>query len=78
MPQLPLSLTPGSDGTLITQRLHFSPTPHRYRHVLGWYRIIKELTECDVRAICVFDGKERSLAKQLEVSLASCSGLRCL
>jgi len=55
------------DGTLITQRLHFSPMPHRHRHVLGWYRIMKELMECDVRAICVFDGKERSLAKELEM-----------
>ncbi|KZT69944.1 PIN domain-like protein [Daedalea quercina L-15889] len=55
------------DGTLITQRLHFSPMPHRHRHVLGWYRIMKELAECDVRAICVFDGKERSLAKELEM-----------
>ncbi|KAL6306341.1 PIN domain-like protein [Sparassis latifolia] len=55
------------DGTLITQRLHFAPMPHRYRHVLGWYRIIRELRECDVHAICVFDGKERSLAKEMEI-----------
>ena len=32
--------------------------------------------ECDVRAICVFDGKERSLAKELEVSLYTCSSRR--
>ncbi|KAH9836345.1 PIN domain-like protein [Rhodofomes roseus] len=55
------------DGTLITQRLHFAPMPHRHRHVLGWYRIMKELIDCNVRAICVFDGKERSLAKELEM-----------
>ncbi|TCD66567.1 hypothetical protein EIP91_001235 [Steccherinum ochraceum] len=55
------------DGTLLTQRLHFAPMPHKYRHVLGWYRIVKELKESDVQAVCVFDGRERSLAKQLEV-----------
>jgi len=54
------------DGTLITQRLHFSPMPHRYKHVLGWYRMIQELKECDIQAICVFDGKERSIAKKRE------------
>ncbi|THH05377.1 hypothetical protein EW145_g4844 [Phellinidium pouzarii] len=51
------------DGTLITQRLHWAQIPHRYRHVLGWYRIISELKDNDVNAICVFDGKERSVAK---------------
>ncbi|KIJ61629.1 hypothetical protein HYDPIDRAFT_169641 [Hydnomerulius pinastri MD-312] len=35
-------------------------------HVLGWHRIIAELKECDVRAICVFDGKERNAAKARE------------
>ncbi|KAH9939537.1 PIN domain-like protein [Amylocystis lapponica] len=55
------------DGTLITQRLHFAPMPHQYRHVLGWYRIVKELQECNVNVICVFDGKERSIAKEAEI-----------
>ncbi|THH00986.1 hypothetical protein EW026_g1620 [Hermanssonia centrifuga] len=55
------------DGTLITQRLHFAPMPHPYRHVLGWYRIIKELRDSAVTAICVFDGKDRNLAKQIEI-----------
>ncbi|KAJ7089175.1 PIN domain-like protein [Mycena belliarum] len=54
------------DGTLITQRLHFAQVPHPYRHVLGWYRLIKELEDSGVAAICVFDGKERSLAKARE------------
>ncbi|KAJ7126101.1 PIN domain-like protein [Mycena epipterygia] len=54
------------DGTLITQRLHFAQVPHPYRHILGWYRIIKELEEAGVSGICVFDGKERSLAKARE------------
>ncbi|EIW78384.1 PIN domain-like protein [Coniophora puteana RWD-64-598 SS2] len=54
------------DGTLITMRLHFAPMPHRYRHVLGWHRIISELNSCDIRAICVFDGKERNKAKARE------------
>ncbi|KAF9236642.1 PIN domain-like protein [Melanogaster broomeanus] len=54
------------DGTLVTQRLHFAPTPHPHRHVLGWHRILTELKECDVRAICVFDGKERNAAKARE------------
>ncbi|KAJ7792408.1 hypothetical protein B0H14DRAFT_2931372, partial [Mycena olivaceomarginata] len=51
------------DGTLITQRLHFAPTPHNYRHVMGWYNLVKELQDSGVEAICVFDGKERSAAK---------------
>ncbi|TFK34465.1 PIN domain-like protein [Crucibulum laeve] len=55
------------DGTLITQRLHFAPSPHPYRHVLGWFRIAQELSENGVSAICVFDGKERSSAKAKEV-----------
>ena len=44
--------------------------PHPYRHVLGWYRLLKELKDNDVNAICVFDGKERSLAKSDEVCRA--------
>ena len=67
-----------SDGTLITQRLHFALMPHPYRHVLGWYRLAKELRGANVRAICVFDGPERSLAKQAEVRIprsASCFDL---
>ncbi|KAJ8581273.1 hypothetical protein M405DRAFT_885792 [Rhizopogon salebrosus TDB-379] len=55
------------DGTLITQRLHFAPMPHPHRHVLGWHRIITELKECDVQAICVFDGRDRNIAKAREV-----------
>ncbi|KAJ7754478.1 PIN domain-like protein [Mycena metata] len=54
------------DGTLITQRLHFAQVPHDYRHVLGWYRLVKELQDSGVSAICVFDGKERSAAKARE------------
>ncbi|EIN08410.1 PIN domain-like protein [Punctularia strigosozonata HHB-11173 SS5] len=55
------------DGTLVTQRMHFAPAPHPYRHVLGWYRLAQELRENGVRAICVFDGLERSAAKQNEL-----------
>ncbi|KAG2154282.1 PIN domain-like protein [Suillus bovinus] len=55
------------DGTLITQRLHFAPMPHPHRHILGWHRIITELKECNVHAICVFDGRGRSIAKAREV-----------
>ncbi|KAL4254737.1 XPG/Rad2 endonuclease [Abortiporus biennis] len=55
------------DGTLLTQRLHFAPMPHKYRHVLGWYRVISELQESNVTTFCVFDGKERSIAKQTEI-----------
>ncbi|KAK7039524.1 flap endonuclease 1 [Favolaschia claudopus] len=54
------------DGTLITQRLHFAQVPHHYRHVLGWYNVVKELQDAGVSAICVFDGKERSAAKARE------------
>ncbi|KIY47416.1 PIN domain-like protein [Fistulina hepatica ATCC 64428] len=55
------------DGTLITQRLHFAPVGLRYRHVLGWYRIINEIRENGVNAICVFDGARRSAAKAAEI-----------
>lgn len=48
------------DGTLITQRLHFAQAPHPYRHIIGWYRIAREVEESGVSAICVFDGKERN------------------
>lgn len=41
--------------------------PHKYRHVLGWYRLIHELREHGIRAICVFDGEERTVAKSNEV-----------
>ncbi|KAF9568683.1 PIN domain-like protein [Agrocybe pediades] len=55
------------DGTLVTQRFHFARIEHPYRHVLGWYKLIHELKENGVSAICVFDGKERSAAKLREV-----------
>ncbi|KZV67887.1 PIN domain-like protein [Peniophora sp. CONT] len=55
------------DGTLITQRFHFANDPHPYRHVLGWYRLTNELREAGAHAICIFDGKERSAAKQGEI-----------
>ncbi|GAV99502.1 PIN domain-like protein [Lentinula edodes] len=54
------------DGTLLTQRFHFAQIPHPRRHVLGWYRLIKELEQYSVEAICVFDGKGRNLAKAQE------------
>ncbi|KAI0280232.1 PIN domain-like protein [Russula aff. rugulosa BPL654] len=54
------------DGTLITQRFHFAPMPHQYRHILGWFRLVNELREHGIRAICVFDGEERSAAKSSE------------
>ncbi|KAJ7211365.1 PIN domain-like protein [Mycena pura] len=57
------------DGTLITQRLHFAQVPHDYRHVLGWYRLVKDLHSAGVSTICVFDGKERSAAKAREAVL---------
>ncbi|KAH0826636.1 PIN domain-like protein [Lanmaoa asiatica] len=55
------------DATLVTQRLHFAPIPHPHRHIIGWHRILTELRDADVRAICVFDGKQRSAAKAREV-----------
>ena len=66
-----------SDGTLVTQRFHFAPMPHQYRHILGWYRLIQELREHDIRTICVFDGEERTLAKSNEVRV-SLRGHSCL
>ncbi|KAI0366819.1 PIN domain-like protein [Pilatotrama ljubarskyi] len=55
------------DGTLITQRFHFAPIPHPFRHVVCWYRLIKHLQATNVKVICVFDGKVRSAAKQREM-----------
>ncbi|KAH9989661.1 hypothetical protein BJV77DRAFT_948211 [Russula vinacea] len=69
------------DGTLVTQRFHFAPMPHQYRHILGWYRLVHELREHGIRAICVFDGEERTLAKSNEVCVSlyghSCLLTRC-
>ncbi|KAF6764329.1 PIN domain-like protein [Ephemerocybe angulata] len=55
------------DGTLITQRFHFSPSTHPHRHVLGWYRVAEEMRQSGVMATCVFDGKSRHSAKLKEV-----------
>ncbi|KAF7763969.1 hypothetical protein Agabi119p4_8506 [Agaricus bisporus var. burnettii] len=55
------------DGTLITQRLHFAPSPHPYRHVLGWYNLARELNDNNIRAVCIFDGNLRAKAKALEL-----------
>ncbi|KAF8438072.1 PIN domain-like protein [Boletus edulis BED1] len=41
--------------------------PHPHRHIIGWYRILTELRDSDVRAICVFDGTQRNAAKAREV-----------
>ena len=46
--------------------------PHQYRHILGWFRLINELREHDIRAICVFDGEERTVAKSSEVCASLC------
>jgi hypothetical protein len=43
--------------------------PHEHRHILGWYRLIQEFREHGIRAICVFDGEERTTAKSNEVSM---------
>ena len=58
-----------SDGTLLTQRMHFARMPFRNRHVLGWYRLILDMKEAGVNAITVFDStKGRPVAKQKEVA----------
>lgn len=57
-----------SDGTLITQRFHFVSNEHANYHVLGWYRLARELNRNNISAICVFDGEERNTAKAGEVS----------
>lgn len=64
----PTTKSRSSDGTLITQRLHFAQGVGTNPHVLGWYRIAKELNDNGVSATCVFDGKSRSLAKAREAS----------
>ena len=57
------------DGTLITQRLHFSQGHELFPHVLGWYRIAKELNDNGISSICVFDGETRSGAKAREACI---------
>ncbi|KAJ6520989.1 hypothetical protein DFH09DRAFT_939365 [Mycena vulgaris] len=57
------------DETLITQHLHLAQVPHDYRHVLGWYKLVKELEESGVSTICVLDGKERSLCSRLKTRI---------
>ena len=42
--------------------------PYGFKHILGWYRLLMELRENSIGVICVFDGKQRSEAKQAEVS----------
>lgn len=64
-----------SDATLITQRFHFARVPHQYKHVLGWYRLLKELRDNGVNAICIFDGDDRSVAKLQEVRI-QCSSMK--
>ncbi|KAL9710344.1 hypothetical protein Ac2012v2_006643 [Leucoagaricus gongylophorus] len=54
------------DGTLITQRLHYAPSPHPSRHVLGWYHLAREINKSGVSAVCIFDGQKRSIAKAEE------------
>jgi hypothetical protein len=39
---------------------------------LGWFRLISELREHGIRAICVFDGEERTAAKSSEVCASLC------
>lgn len=41
--------------------------PQRHRHVLAWYRLATHLRNNNIQAVCVFDGKERTLAKEREV-----------
>ncbi|KAG8816070.1 hypothetical protein FRC17_000475 [Serendipita sp. 399] len=55
------------DATLLTQRLHYSPSSIHNHHVLRWYRLISELKSNGVNVICVFDGKERHAAKIREL-----------
>ncbi|KAG8720073.1 hypothetical protein FRC08_001248 [Ceratobasidium sp. 394] len=55
------------DGTLVTQRLHFTPDPRPHRHILGWYQLIAELRQHNIKVICVFDGKHRIPAKLNEL-----------
>jgi flap endonuclease-1 len=50
--------------------MHFSRIPYRNRHVLGWYRLVLDMKEAGVNAICVFDStKGRPVAKQKEVTV---------
>ena len=55
------------DGTLLTHRFHFAPWEHGHRHIYGWYRLITELRDNEIQAICVFDGDHRTEAKSAEV-----------
>jgi len=56
-----------SDGTLVTQRFHYSQSPLKRRSIVGWYRLVNDMRFHGVKPICVFDGKERTAAKRREV-----------
>lgn len=43
------------DATLLVQRFHFSDDELPYRHVIGFYRLIRSLRASDVYPIFVFD-----------------------
>jgi len=56
------------DGTLLTQRMHFARIPYKNRHIWAWYRLVLDMREAGVNAICVFDSSRgRHIAKQKEV-----------
>ncbi|EJU02350.1 PIN domain-like protein [Dacryopinax primogenitus] len=54
------------DGNLVTQRLHFGAGSHEHGHIIGWYKMIKDMHANGVGVITVWDGKERSSAKARE------------
>ncbi|KAF8758315.1 PIN domain-like protein [Rhizoctonia solani] len=49
------------DGTLITQRLFYTPDSRPHRHVLGWYQLIQELRQNKISVICFLMGRAEYL-----------------
>lgn len=52
---LPKSTRLAIDATLLIQRLHFADDLHPSRHLLGFHRLIRQMRECSLIPIMVFD-----------------------
>jgi flap endonuclease-1 len=52
---LPKSTRLAIDATLLIQRLHFADDVHPSRHIIGFHRLIRQMRECSLVPIMVFD-----------------------
>ncbi|KAF8137512.1 hypothetical protein EV363DRAFT_1318173 [Boletus edulis] len=45
--------------------------PHPHRHIIGWYRILTELRDSDVRAICAREAERRRESRKIDAARGS-------